>query len=89
MITLIKELIYNYQRKREIKKIVRFLDNIKQSARIVNYKITDTYFHLYIGSCTKNMYDIQYYTLDRIVEDVCYYLIDRRIAIKKEFFKGI
>lgn len=85
----IKELIYNYQRKREIKKIVRFLDNIKQSTRIVNYKITDTYFHLYIGGYTKNMYDIEYYTLDGMIEDVCHYLMDRRISIKKEFFKGI
>lgn len=85
----IKELIYNYQRKREIKKIVRFLDNIKQSTRTVNYKITDTYFHLYIGGYTRNMYDIEYYTLDGMIEDVCHYLMDRRISIKKEFFKGI
>ena len=89
MITLIKKLIYIHQRKKEIKKIVRFLENIKKSTGIVNYKLADTYFHLYIGGYTRNMYDIQYYTLDGMVENVCYYLIDRRIAIKKEFFKGI
>lgn len=86
---IIKDLIYDYQRKREIKKIIRFLDNIKQSTKIVNYKLTDTYFHLYIGGYTRNMYDIKYYTLNGTIEDVCYYLVDRRIAIKKEFFKGI
>ncbi len=51
-------------------------------------KILDD-FHLYIGGYTRNMYDIKYYTLDGMIEDVCCYLIDRRIAIKKEFFRGI
>lgn len=90
MIDKIRAFLANREQKKRNKKIIKFLENVKKSKRgIFNYKIADTYFHLYIKHRTYSLSSIELYDVDHIIDIVCYKFINHNMKINKEFFKGI
>lgn len=89
MIDKLKAYLYKREQNKKIKEIIKFLDNVKANSRLFNYKITDTYFHLYFFGNTKNMCSIEHYDIDTIIDIVCYELVHRQKSIKKEFFRDL
>lgn len=71
------------------RKVIKFLNNVKQNEKSFNYKISGSYFHLYILGKTINLVRLDRNDLDDIINMVCVELPRVNKPIKKEFFKGI
>ena len=72
------------------KAMIRFLENVKKNKNgDFNYKIADTYFHLYIKGRTYSLSGLIYYDIDILIDMVCFRLYENRLSINKKFFKGI
>lgn len=90
MLDKLRTFLASREQKKSNKKIIKFLENVKKSKRgIFNYKIADTYFHLYIKGRTYSLHSIDLYDIDQIVSVVCYQIFNNRMTIDKEFFKGL
>ena len=90
MTNKIKKYLINREQNKKQKLMIKFLENVKQNKKgIFNYKITDSFFHLYIKSRTYSLVELAYYDIDMLIEIVCYQLYNNRISINKDFFKGI
>ena len=89
MIEKLKAFHYKRELNRKKRMVIKFLDNVKKNSTLFNYKTADTYFHLYIKGRTFNLNLFYVYEIELIIEIVCFYLVDSRLKIRKEFFKGI
>jgi hypothetical protein len=90
MTNKIKKYLINREQNKKQKLMIKFLENVKQNKKgIFNYKMTDSFFHLYIKSRTYSLVKLAYYDIDMLIETVCYQLYNNRISINKNFFKGI
>lgn len=90
MIEKLKSFLAKREQRKINNNIIKFLENVKRSKRgIFNYKIADTYFHLYIKGRTYSLNSIKFYDIDHIIDIVCYQIYNNRMRINKDFFKGI
>lgn len=90
MIDKIKKYLLDRENQKKQKLMIKFLENVKQNKKgIFNYKITDSFFHLYIKSRTYSLVDLKYYDINMLIETVCYQLYNNGVSINKDFFKGI
>ena len=89
MIEKLKAFLYKREQNKKKRIVVKFLNNVKRNSTLFNYKIADTYFHLYIKGRTFNLDLFYVYEVELIIEIVCFYLVDSRLRIRKDFFKGI
>lgn len=89
MIEKLKAFLYKREQNKKKRIVVKFLNNVKRNSILFNYKIADTYFHLYIKGRTFNLSLFYVYEVELIIEIVCFYLVESRLKIRKEFFKGI
>lgn len=90
MLDKLRAFLANREQKKSKRKIIKFLENVKKSKRgVFNYKIADTYFHLYVKGRTYSLNSINLYDVDQIIDIVCYQIFNNRMRINKEFFKGL
>ena len=89
MIEKLKAFLYKREQNKKKRIVVKFLNNVKRNSILFNYKIADTYFHLYIKGRTYSLNSINLYDVDQIINIVCYQIFNNRMRINKEFFKGL
>lgn len=89
MIEKLKAFLYKREQNKKKRIVVKFLNNVKRNSTLFNYKIAGTYFHLYIKGRTFNLDLFYVYEVELIIEIVCFCLVDSRLRIRKDFFKGI
>lgn len=89
ILKFIKGFLYKMEQNKKKKEVIKFLNNVATNSPLFKYKLNDSYFHIYIKNKTYNLELFLVPELDRVIENVCHYLHDNGLRIKKEFFKGL